>query len=620
MKGYAGNIAMVDLSGRSVAIERPDDRLLRLFLGGHGMAHVLAARHIPPGADPFGPENAVILSAGLFSGTAAPGSAKAGATSKLPLSGAIGACSGSMISHTLKYAGFDHVIIKGTSERPVWLHIKDGEVRFEDAADLWGKTVPQTRDALEKRLSANVDTIAIGPAGENKVKFALAMINRGITLGRGGLGAVMGAKNLKAIAVQGNGAVSVHDPKGFLRAIKEPAQAMLSLKYRDDWLKYGPAVAMMKFGVLPDGRAAPSMIEPGVSYKGYACPSCPLGEKALVKIEEGRHAGCEVDMAYYPDAVNVWMSRFEAGDLRDAIFLRSLTNAYGIDDYTLAWMAERLLRLVREGLVSAEKLPGLKVDDSFDFARSLIEMVAFRRGIGDVLADGPGAMDEFFDLPEDLRAKTIKGMDPMFDARLLFNAIMISQSVHPRGAYIAGGLGPDFLPGRAPEQLRKWLRGLKVSEENIGRIVSDAPSVHTGRLCAHAENWHSLLNCLGVCARQPVSQAYSPDNIAPIVAALTGMELTPEELMRVGERSWNLLRMLNAREGFSRKDDIFPENFFEPQEKSPHLRLRDYYGRQMTRDDIVTIFDGYYDERGWDVVTGIPKPEKLKELGLNDLV
>lgn len=634
MKGYAGKIAVVDLGARTVAVELLEEGLCRKYLGGHGIGHVLALRHIPAGADPLGPENAVILSAGLFSGTVAPGSAKIGATAKLPMSRSIGTCSGSMVSHRLKYAGFDHVVIKGSSDKPVWLLIKDGELRFEDASELWGKTVPQTRDALEERLGTDMDTIAIGPAGERKVKFALAVINRGITLGRGGLGAVLGAKGVKAIAVQGNGGVSVHNPKGFLDSVRAPLDSMMNLKYRADWLKYGPAVTMMKFGVLPDGKPMPNLIDPSLSYWGYACPGCPLGEKVHVGINCGPHAGCEVDMAYYPDAVSVWASRFDAGDLREACVLRALTNAYGIDDYTLAWMIERLYNLWNSGQGTVdsgqpEKLVGrlllstvhclLSTTSKFEFARSLIEMVATRQGLGDIIAEGPGAMDDYFDIPEDRRARTIKGMDPMFDPRLLFNAIMVSQSVHPRGSYIAGGLGPDFLPGRSPEQLRQYLRRLRSSEEAIKRIVTDVPYVHTGRLCAITENWHSLINCLGVCARQPVSQAYSPDNIAPIIAALTGMEFSPDELMRVGERSWNLLRMLNAREGFSRRDDTFPENFFEPQEKSPHLSLRDYYGKPMTQDDMVTIFDGYYDEKGWDAATGMPTPEKLSELGLKEI-
>jgi len=619
MKGFAGAVGLVDLSAGSFFAEPLDPELGRRLLGGPGVAHALLGRHLPPRADPLGPDNVIILSAGLLSGTTAPGAGKISATAKLPLSGTIGSCSGSMVSHRMKFAGFDHLIIKGRSEKPVWLMVRDGSVQIEDASDLWGLSAPQTRDKIAERLGPDLDTIAIGPAGENKVSFSLAVINHGITLGRGGLGAVWGAKNLKAVALQGRGSVSVADPSGFSKALREPRAAMLNLKYRADWLRYGPAVAMMKFGVLLDGSRAPRVDDPGIEHRNYACPGCPLGEKVHVRIKEGPHAGCEVDMAFFPDAVNVWSSRFKAGGLREALVLRSLTNAYGLDDYTLAWMTAKLVELARRGALDPAQLSGLNLDDPFAMARSLIEMTARREGLGDVLADGPEAMYERLNVPLELREQTIRNMDPMFDPRIIFNAIMVSQSVNPRGPYIVAGLGPDFLPGRSPEQMRGFLRKLHVSEDRISRIVTDEPRVHTGRLCVHAENWYSLISSLGVCARQPVSQAYSPDNLAPIIAALTGMKLSPEELMTIGERSWNLLRLLNGREGFDRRADIFPRQFLQPQENPPHAALRDYYGRPLSAHDVANIFDGYYEERGWDRETGLPTAAKLSQLALEDL-
>jgi aldehyde:ferredoxin oxidoreductase len=632
-KGYAGSGLWVDLSTGIIKKEPLDQKLVSRFVGGSGFTNKLAYDLIDTEVDPLSPENVVIIGSGALSGTLAPGSTKVMATTKLPVNNAIGTPFGGGFSHLLKCAGYDYVVITGRSDKPVYLKIMDDDVDLVDAGDVWGKDVFETTDLLRGKHGVESSVIAIGQAGENLVKISFALVDKFGTLGRGGLGAVFGSKNLKALVVNGTKGVPIADAESFLEVAGSVRQKMLKYPFREEWLKLGTGIGHMIFEkvwgtvrnwgealIRDEDSPEPLQRMMKIFKSGHSCPTCLLNCRALVRLEEGEYAGLTAPISVMGH-LNAYAGRYDAFDLNRSCKYLDLCNRYGLDLFSVNALIEYAIDLYQNGIITKEDTDGQELNWDTKTVLSLLEKICHREGLGDTLADGliPSSM-KFGKLAEE-RVVAIKGQEPLSDPRQHFSGWEITGCVNPRGTYITPGITPAFSPGRTPEQIARYCRKLRVPQEAIERICYSSTEFNLARLIKYAEDWSSVYSCLGICIRQPVMLSYDPQEAAHLYASATGIDITPEELHEAGERAWNILKAANVREGFTRKDDRFPDKFLEPLKAGDkEIRLMNYNRtKELTRDDVEKMFDDYYDERGWDIEKGIPTKKKLEDLDLNDV-
>jgi len=575
----------------------------------------------------------VIVGSGALSGTLAPGSTKVMATTKLPINNAIGTPFAGGFSHRLKYAGYDYVVIMGRADRPVYLKIMDDDVGLIDAGGVWGKDTLETTDLLRAKHGADSSVIAIGQAGENLVRISFAIVDKFGTLGRGGLGAVFGSKNLKALVVNGTKGVGIADAEGFIEVAGSVRKKMLKYPFRKEWLKLGVGLGLMVFAkIMGTARNWAELFTQDIDQpaqlqellkifkSGHACPTCPLACRALVGLEEKEYADLTAPGStslYF----NYLVGKYEACDLNRSVKYLDLCNRYGIDVIEARALIDYAIDLYQRGIITREETDGQELNwDGVTFV-SLLEKICRRDGLGGILADGLMPTSKKFGKLAIERVVAIKGLDPFTDPRAHLVGWEITACVNPRGSYVSPGVSPAFAPGRTPEHIAKYCRRLLVAEEAINRICYSPTEFNIARLIKYAEDWYSVYSLLGICVRQPVMMSYDPQAAAQLYTSATGIDITPEELSKAGERAWNILKAANVREGFTRKDDRFPDKFFEPLKSGDkEIRLMNYSRtKELTRGDVKKMFDDYYDERGWDIEKGIPTRKKLEDLDLKDV-
>ncbi|NIS70352.1 MAG: hypothetical protein GTO12_15840 [Proteobacteria bacterium] len=629
-KGYAGWGLWVNLSTGAMRKEPLDPGLVRRFVGGSGFTNKLAYDLINPEVDPLSPENVVIIGSGALSGTLAPGSTKVMATTKLPINNAIGTPFGGGFSHLLKCAGYDYVVITGRADRPVYLKIMDDNVRLVDAGDVWGKDTFKTTDLLRAKHGADSSVVAIGQAGENLVRISFALVDKFGTLGRGGLGAVFGSKNLKALVVNGTKGVGIADAEGFVEVARLVRQKMLNYPFRKEWLKLGPAIGIMVFDkLMATGKNWSELLDKDqpawlpellkIFESGHTCPTCPLNCRASVRLEEGEYAGLKAPTSEILHSTV--FERYDTCDLNRSVKYLDLCNRYGLDVLSTIALIDYAIDLYQGGIITREDADGQELNWDCTTARNLLEKICRREGIGDTLADGLTCSSKRFGSLAAERVVAIKGLEPWVDPRAHLSGWELTSCVNPRGSYVAAGITPAFSPGRTSAQIARYCRKLLVRENAINRICYSDTEFNLARLIKYAEDWYSVYSCLGICVRQPVMLSYNPQTGTSLYTSATGIDMTPEELHKTGERAWNILKAANVREGFTRKDDRFPDKFFEPLiAGAKEIRLMDYNrNKELTRDDVEKMFDDYYDERGWDIEKGIPTRQKLEDLDLKDV-
>lgn len=631
--GYGGSGLWVDLSSGTVRKEPLDPEMVRRFIGGWGFTNKLAYDLIPPGVDPLSPENVMLFGSGILSGTIAPGSTKVMATTKMPINNAIGTGFGGGFCHLLKIAGYDYVVITGRADEPVYLRIIDDEATLVNAGDVWGKDSLETTDMLRSKHGSECSVIAVGQAGENLVKISFAIVDKFGTLGRGGLGAVMGSKNLKALVVNGSRGIGIADTEQFVEVAASVRQQMLKYRFRKEWLKLGPGLGSSIFAkIMGTGKNwaelstqhkdTPTRLKEflDIFQSGHACATCPLNCRALVRLKQGEFAGLTVPTSTVLYSY-VLDNRYDGCDLGKSVKYLDICNRYGLDILSAKALIDYAIDLYQDGIITREDADGQELKWDAKTVESLLEKICRREGLGDTLADGLLPTSERFGERAAARVVAIKGLDPFVDPRAHLAGWELSSCVNPRGSSIGPGITPAFSPGRTPEQIARYCRKLLVPEEAIKRICFSSTEFDLARLIKYAEDWYSVYSCLGICARQPVMLSYAPEVAARLYTTATGINMTTEELHRAGERTWNMMKAANVREGFTRKDDRFPDRFFEPlKDGDKEIRLMNYNRtKELTRDDVEKMFDNYYDERGWDVAKGIPTKEKLESLDLGDV-
>jgi len=630
-KGYAGKIIRVDLTNSEVTIEALNLDEVVPLIGGFGYNNKLIYDLIPSGADALSPENPIVLGTGPLAGTMAPGSVRLVGTTKYPLTGAITSGAGSMsVASRLKWAGYDHVVITGASPDPCYLLIDDDDVRICDASHLWGKRVDETTDALyEKHPGCGV--LAMGPGGENLVKFAIAFTDKGGTLGRGGFGAVMGSKKLKAVAVRGTHGSEVADTKRFMdtvnslfaRAKKYPQlQECIELGIMQNWDNYLKALPLGEWPAEKIDELYGLDIYKKVKKERVACTTCFIADKDVLEIPDGEFAGTETYTHSYL-AVALSGVHFGLEDFHEAVKIADTVNANGVCQMTFEAMISYLKDLQTAGLLTEENSMGLDFKDDFEGLMNILDCITHRRGLGNILADGWTATLKHFG--EDTRSftKLIKDQDSTFDPRVSgLGTMEFEQIVNPRGAQSAASGSPSYIPGLPIEMFHRHAERMGADKAMAERIFEKEGDFNVGRLTRLAEDWYTVFNALGVCNRHVVNRFYSLKTFAELYSAATGIEKTDQDLREAADRIWSLQKALNVREGFDRDNDTYPDKWFEPfmDSKDKQKKMTDYFkSREITPDELNRYLNDYYDERGWDVRRGIPTRQKLADQGLEEI-
>lgn len=643
--GYAGSILYVDLTSGTCEKKPLDMEMAKTFIGGMGLNSRLAYDVIKPGIDPLSPENAIILGAGPFAGTPIPGAGKVMATTKFPMTQAIAtAVGGGSLGPMLKFAGYDHVIITGKAKGPVYLKL-DENPEIIDASYLWGKDIFETTAELWNKHGRGprgaCSVFAIGVPGEKLVQISLGLIDNIGHLGRGGLGAVVGSKNLKAIVASPSAhGIKVANPDKTMNLIGNIYKRIRTDPLFDRWVKDGVRIgwtgwckgegfATNNWRDIYSGADARKLYETEkfhdvFKYKPLCCFGCPLADKAFCEIKKGEFQGLKT---YFSEYLQIILGFGIYTNLRDdynkTLKCADYANRQGLDILTATVMIGFLAELYERGMVTKEDTQGLepKLGD-FDTVMQMMKAMANREGLGELTANGWKGLFSRFGTESEKYAVVIKGQEQgHMDVRPSFGPEGFDFIVEPRGPNGPNAEGPTILPLRTSDKFWKHCDEIGVPHEVRERMFDSPMVFSTPIFTTYLQDWFQLCSSLDICVRQQIAMRYDIENLVELYTAVTGFEITPQQLQKVGARVLNMTKALNVREGFGRKDDTFGERWFEPLKgESKEVRLMDYYRkRELTKDDLNIMLDEYYTERGWDVEKGIPTKETLTELGMSDI-
>lgn len=635
--GYAGQDLYVDLTTGAVKKQKLDPEVAKNFIGGSGMGSWLAYELIKPHIDPLSPDNHIIISAGPLLGTPLPAASETACTTKYPLTGSINpGKAGGRLGPLLKYAGYDNLIINGKSKKPVYLKICDDDVELCDATDIWGKDVHTTTDILWSKHGEEYCVVPIGPAGENLVKISLTIVDKLQTMGKGGLGATMGSKNLKAILIKGTKGIKVNDNK-FQQFVFSELRSFMNDPLLQPWLDLG---SMFFFNsrvqwyhknyteIITNEQAqryGPSVYKEVVHRHKLACMACPGSCKAYLELKDEEFKGTKLVLSTVGGRIPHFMNRTNAGSINRAIILADLCNKYGLCAHNATSLIDFLVELYEKKIITEKDTGGQVLKRDFEMTKELIKKIASREGIGNTIAEGYNGVIKEIGRGCEKYAVQVKGLDVNFDARInRLGTLEFHEVVNPRGghqqvALTEGGAiyaGDSVEDSDDVEKFRQWCDRVNVPKDARDRIFEKPGQFNVAKLTKWSEDWWTLIDSMGWGCYYH-KRTYTMDKICTAYALATGIHLSSEELLRAAERSYNVLKAANAREGFSRKDDAFPEKWFEPilDEGKPRYMM-DQSGNLITKEVVSRLLDAYYAERGWDIVTGIPTKSKLTELGL----
>jgi aldehyde:ferredoxin oxidoreductase len=626
LHGYAGHILYVDLSSKKVRKEQLSEELMRNYIGNLGINTKLAYDLIKPGTEPLSRENHIILGTGPLGGTVAPACSRSNANYKSPLTHLFGSAnSGDSVALMLKFAGYDHLVISGKAQGPVYLKIDDDNVEILDATHLWGKDVFETTDSLWAELG-DTWVNCIGPAGENQVRFAASVTNKHSLYGRTGIGAVMGSKNLKAIAVRGTKGITVADRKGFMKIVEGLLEKIKTSPATELWRDFGFVVAFPAYGGTglfercnyAEGFAdladafSKEEYKSHVVKKAYACPSCPVGCKQVVEIRDGKYAGLNFRVAALGSQVG-YHSQAGVENWDEVVKCVELENKYGLDSTSLGSTVGLAVELYKKGIITKKDTDGMELDWGGETTRALIEKIVRREGIGDILADGAKAAAEKYGPEAGRYAGHMKGLEITLGVRGRLSTENFGEFTNPRGGHLERSPSLTFIP-RKPKVFPPFSAAIGVPEDRIGKVCEGPEGFNVSRLTRWVEDYNTVLASAGMCHRTPVTQHFDLQIITDLYRAATGIEISPAELRQAGERIWNLQRAFNEREGADRKDDMPPWRTL-----NESIKIGDKEYAPVTEDKANRLLDEYYEERGWNIKDGRLTKEKLDELGLSDV-
>ena len=610
--GYNGKILRVNLSDNSISTEAIDELFCRQYLGGAGFVSYFLLKELGQGVDPLGPENKLIFALGPVTGVALPGSGRHCVGAKSPLTGGIAKSeAGEFWGAELKRAGYDAVIIEGKTEKPVYLWIHGSEASIKDASHLWGRNTKETQQAIRDELGDNRIRVAlIGPAGENLVRYSCIMHGLYDTAGRGGLGAVMGSKNLKAIAVRGHKAPKIADSE----RLKEFRQWLLAnMRLVRNFQEFGTGPAMGTYeskgnlpvrnfrdGLFPgvreiDAQAIKNTIRVGME----GCFACPVRCKKMVEFQEPY----PVDSAYGGpeyETLAALGSNCGIDNLKAIAKGNELCGAYSLDTISTGGVIAFAMECFENGLLSIKDTGGIELRFGNDKAMlKIIELIARREGIGDLLAEGASRAAERIGKGAQKFAMHVKRLELGMHEPRLNPGLGLGYMFNPHGADHCCSMIDIFY---VTEGQLKELRPLGI----LGPFSSDDIGPRKVALFRTIQLKRIVFDSLVLCQFLP----YSYKQVADIVASVTGWDTSVMEQLRVAERILTMARLFNIREGFTSDDDTLPQRFFQPKTDGALV------DKPLDPAKLEVAKSYYYTLMGWDAHTGIPTPEKLEELDI----
>jgi len=633
-------IAYIDLSTGKVEIKPIPIEIRKKFLGGRGLDAYLLYNHTEKGCDPLGPKNTLMISGGFLTATCASATARTHIMAKSPLTGLLGSANmGGFFAPELAWAGFHHLVIKGKAKKPVYLWIHNGEIEIRDASSLWGKTTTETQWAIRKELNdEEIKSLVIGPAGENLVSFANVMTGIKNSGGRSGMGAVMGSKNLKAVAARGTMDIKIAYPLDALNYNKRFIDQIVSSKVSQTQGALGtPFIwgATNSWGgircrnfqynqceyaddIEPE-RIDEIATETMGPYHMVSCFGCQVHCRAQYKIPTGPYAG-KYDEGPEYTSQGAFGGEVDCKSAETVLASNHLVDQYGMDNLETGSLISWAMELYELGIITQKDTDGL--DLRFGNDEAVIEMIhriCFRKGwIGDTLADGGIPASEKIGKNSFDYLIQVKGMSNLHSDERATPGLALGIATGSRGS--------DHLRSRPaidlyhlPEEILRKIYSTPVPYD--GPLSSEHTSyVGKSWMVFWQENCYMAVDCLGICKYHTVFLGATHPNFEDwpkVIYYNTGLEITPEEIWEIAERSSNVERLFNLREGLQRTDlkkgDMLNHRYFdEPTRRG----APDVVGSKLDRKKFKKMIDEFYQHHGWDE-NGVPTPETLKRLGLD---
>ena len=615
---FAGKYLRVDLTKATTQVEEIPELIYRMYLGGSAMAAYFLTREVKPGIDPLGPENILVLATCLTTGGPISGSNRYTAAAKSPLSGGYGeAEAGGWWGPELKLAGFDGIIVTGQSAHPVYLWICDGQAELRDASPLWGKTSGEVQDTLKAQTDKRARILQCGIAGEKRVRFANIVNELKHFNGRCGLGAVMGSKRLRAIAVRGQGKLEPKDPQGLAQITKWFREHYD--RNADTLHKFGTSRGVVMFnkdGILPTRNFQEGQFEHAEVMSGQhmaatilkdegTCFACAIACKREVEVPEldviPKYGGPEYE------TIGAGGTACGIGDIKALAKYNQMCGEYVMDTISLGMTIAFAMECFEKGILTSQDTDGIELRfGNADALLKMTEKVAKREGFGDILAEGAARAAQRIGRGAEQYALTVKRQEiPMHEPRGK-QALALQYATAPGGAdHMRAPHDPAYesfhaTGGHALEPL-----GLC---EPVPRLELSSRKV---RAYYYAQHWWNLANSLGICqlATVPID-VIPPTLVVNLARALTGWDTSLWELFKVAERGSALARVFNCREGFTPKDDLLPKRLHERFTTGP------LKGERIDPDTFQRALRLYYQMEGWNPDTGWPTFAKLAELGI----
>lgn len=614
VNGYTGNILRVNLTEEKISIENPDEIFYRRYIGGEGFVAYYLLKELEPKIDPLSPKNKLIFANGPLTGFAIPGTGRNSVGAKSPLTGGFGEAEvGGHWGAELKHAGFDAIIFEGKAENPVYLWVHDGEAEIKDATYLWGKITGEAEELIKKELDDKFIRVAqIGPGGERLVRYACVINDLRNAAGRGGMGAVMGSKNLKAVVVRGHKRLEVKDKKKMRRLIKEYYD--VAYKPYASYFEHGTGGGMMErfaeSGNLPirnfrDGNFLgaklldPSITKEEINLKMNACYACSLRCKKVVEIREPWNVDPMYGGPEY-ESIAAFGSNCGIDDMKAVCKANELCNKYSLDTISTGVSIGFGMECYENGILSDKDTNGIKLNfGNAEAMIQMVEMIAKREGLGDILAEGVRRAAEKIKNGSEEFAMHVKGQEiPMHEPRLK-KGLGVGYTISPTGAeHMANMHDTSFASERAI--------GTHSAIGILEPLELDDLSAKKIRILTYFTNWQNLSNALLICYFLPWDYVDIPE----MVRAVTGWYTSAWELMKVGERITTMARVFNIREGFTDKDDWLPKRFFKPTTSGALVDT------QINSEELKYAINIYYKMMGWSD-KGVPTKVKLEELDIN---
>ena len=615
MFGLMGKILRVNLTEGKISEEEIPEEMAIRFLGGRGLASRYLFDETIPGIDAFGPDNKLIFMTGLLTGTPSPSASRYSVVTKSPLTNIwTQSSSGGRWGVDLKHSGFDGIIFEGSSERPVCLVIDDGKAELRDATDIWGKNICETTQLLKGTLGERFNVAGIGLAGENLVKYAAIINDLHRAAGRCGVGAVMGSKRLKAIAVRGTQKIEIADREVFQKVARKQFELLDESILSAGLKAYGTNLVLDMVNVcggLPtrnwqtgvcsyseevNGEALSEKIL--VKYTG--CFACPIECGRDSEIRNGPYAGHKGEGPEY-ETVGTFGPMCDVSDLEAIAMAGYLCNDYGLDTISCGSTIAFTMECFEKGILTKKDTGGMEIQfgDS-ETMIALVQKIAKREGIGDFLAEGTRIMAQKLGQGSERFAMHVKGLElPCYDSRAAKITGLAYATANRGGDHITAYVeGPTFLASPF----------LVIEDSEIEDPLRENPE--EAKVVKDLEDALTVFDAAGCCKFMGLS--LDAKERSDIIKAITGWEFGVEEFRKTGERIYNLERAFNVREGLTRTDDTLPKRLLE--EPLPEGPAKGHI------NDLDSLLGPYYEFRDWDITTGRPSKEKLRELGLEDVI